>query len=505
MNRRFPWRAAAALICLLLMPVVPFLVSTLNPPDSVRAPGTCLGLPILREDVSAQDHLLPQVLYQGKPAALDRASGTLYLPVSLPSKNSRPEHLIGTLSAVDGSVSLAFLPDPVFENLSEAISAGHPFRLLADEDGARSILSVIFTTLPVICMNTTDDSDYGDPYAEHYGNVRIFEPNNTFTIDGSWHRRGMSTRIFKKGSWKLSTTNAFGRPRNVSIANLGSDDDWILNSMGMDDLKLREMFVTRLWNQMQQDKGGMLRMADCAYCEVILDGEYMGLYLLQRRVDNKYLGLQKSRDIVLKGGNYSEAKNATEAFTVKSSPMGERETQMLAQPLFELSDVSDIVLDAWLDMEAFVLFGAMYDNCAIRNAYYILSPNEREYRISLLPWDTDLSFGLEHIVPQGPTLRPLDKDFFPIRHRREYEALLAIYPDLDAQISARWQSLRSGVLSEENLSSTLASITNELKSSGAYGRDTAAWGLRYGDKDTIPRMHDFITMHLEQIDAVYMK
>jgi len=353
-------------------------------------------------------------------------------------------------------------------------------------------------------MDTADGSDYGDPYAEHYGSIRIFEPDGTSTADANWHRRGMSTRMFKKSSWKLSLTNSFGHPRSVSIANLGSDDDWILNSMGMDDLKLREMFVTRLWNQMQQDRGSTLRMADCTYCEVILDGQYAGLYLLQRRVDSKSLRLEKSRDIVLKGGNYAEAKSAAEAFTVKSSPMNEWETQMLAQPLFELSDVSNLVLDTWLDMDAFILFGAMYDNCAIRNSYYILPPQERGYRISLLPWDTDLSFGLEYVKLRGPVFLPLEESSFPIRHRREYEALITQYPDLDAQIAARWQLLRDSVFSEANIAATLASITNELESCGAYARDIASWGMRYNGEDTIQRLNDFITMRLDQIDAIYL-
>ena len=492
-------------IILLLLPLVPFFFSGLNPSASVRAPGTCLGLPILQKDVTVSDTPPPQVLYQGQPAAFDRVSKTLYLPVSLTHENMQPEHLSGTLRAADSGVSLAFLPDAAFENLADAISSGHAFRLIASQNGTHSVLSVIFTTLPVICMDTASDSDYSDPYAEHYGSIRTFDPDGTNMTDANWHRRGMSTLRFKKGSWKLSVTNRLGRPRNVSIAGLGSDDDWILNSMGMDDLKLREMFVTRLWNQMKQDKGSTLRMADCAYCEVILDGEYMGLYLLQRRVDSKFLALEKSRDIVLKGGNYQGPTHAAEAFSVKSSPMEERKTQMLVQPLFELSDVSNIRLDTWLDTNAFVLFGSMADNLWIRNCYYILSPQASGYSISFLPWDTDLSFGIENIPAHGFTLLPLEESSFPIDHRREYEALLALYPDLDAQISAHWQKLRNGIFSEANISAALASITNELESSGAYERDLTLWGQRYGGQDTVLRMQDFISLRFRQLDAVYMK
>lgn len=504
MNRSFPWRAAAAALCLLLMPVVSLLFDRLSLPDSARDPDSCLGLPILAEDLPVSGGDAPQVLYQGHAAPLDQKTGTLYLPVPA-SGSLAPHALTGTLAAKEAGVTLAFAPDPAFSDLPAAIAGGHPFRLLAEHGGEVSALSVVFTTLPVLCMDTTDGSDYGDPYAEHSGGVRVFEPGAASASDADWHRRGMSTRMFKKGSWKLSVTNRFGRPRNLSISALGSDDDWILNSMGMDDLRLREMLVTRLWNSMQQQSGSPLRMADCAYCEVILDGEYMGLYLLQRRVDSKFLGLEKSRSILLKGSNVAGAKDAAEAFTVKSSPIGEREAQMLGQSIVDLSDVSGISLDTWLDLNAFILFGAMHDNRAIRNTYYIFNPSEHGYSVSLLPWDTDLSFGLGYVQRRGHVLLPLEEDSLPLMHRREYDALLARYPDLDAQIAAHWKALRGGVLSEASIAGALQSITDELDRSGAYARDAALWGARYGGEDTLDRLHDFIDMRLAQVDAVYLQ
>ena len=505
MNRRFPWRAAAALLCAVLIPAVPFLFRLPARIAPAREANTCLGLPILSAVPPAKEEQTPpQVLYQGMPAPLDQAAGTLYLTVSAPD-GCAPGDLAGRLSVKDSGLSLAFAPDAAFGDIPKAIAQGHVFRLLAlRKDAVAAEFSVVFTPLTVICMDTAYDSDYGDPYALHSGHVRIFQPGSAGRSQAGWHRRGMSTRLFKKGSWKLSITNDFSRPRSVSIAGLGADDDWILNSMGMDDLKLREMFVTTLWNQMQRERGSSLRMADCAYSEVILDGEYMGLYLLQRRVDTKYLGLEKSRDVVLKGSNVAGAKSAIDAFSVKSAPMDSEKAAMLAQPLVDLSDVSNIELDTWLDFDAFLLFGAMYDNRAIRNAYYLLSPEEGTYRISLLPWDTDLSFGLGYVQKRGHVLLPLEEESLPLTHRREYDALLKLYPDLDARIAKRWQSLRSTVLSDENIGNTLASIRHTLASSGAYARDAALWNMRYGGKDLPERFDAFMAMRLAQVDAVYL-
>lgn len=506
MNRRFPWRAAAALLCVLLIPAAACLFPLAAKSRPARDPGTCLGLPILGAMPAVHEGgEAPQVLYQGLAAPLDESTRTLYLTVAAP-EGCTPGDLSGKLAAKDSGISLAFAPDAAFSDLPAAIADGHVFRLLALRGGAAEAeFSVVFTPLPVICMDTAYDSDYDDPYALHSGRIRVFETGGAGDSQAGWHRRGMSTRLFKKGSWKLSVTNDFDRPRNFAIAGLGADDDWILNSMGMDDLKLREMLVTTLWNQMQRERGSALRMADCAYSEVILDGEYMGLYLLQRRVDTKYLGLEKSRDIVLKGSNIAGAKSALDAFTVKSAPMDSEKAAMLAQPLVDLSDVSNVDLDTWLDFDAFLLFGAMYDNRAIRNAYYLLSPEDGTYRISLLPWDTDISFGLGYVQKRGHVLLPLEEESLPLSHRREYDALSLLYPDLDARIAARWQSLRGGVLSDENVKHTLSAIRQALQNSGAYARDAALWEPRYHGEDAGERFDAFLDLRLQQVDAAYLK
>lgn len=506
MNRSFPWRAAAVLICLLLMPAVSLLFG-LAAQSSAPKEGTCLGLPILSSDIPVSEGITPpQIFYQGEPAALDGPSGTLYLSISAP-QGVQAYELTGTLAAADREWTLSFAPDPAFFDLSAAIAQGHAFRLLASSNKGTASLRVVFTPLPVVCMNTTDDSDYSDPYAEHSGTVRVFEPSadTPASSQANWHRRGMTTRLFKKGSWKLSLTNSFGKSRNLAFAGLGADDDWILNSMGMDDLKLREKLIMDLWNGMQADTENGLRMSSGEYVEVVLDGEYMGLYLLQRRVDVKYLGLEKLRDIVLKGGNYvGEMRSVQDAFTIKDSPLPQEATYALAESLFTMDDLSVLDADSFVDMELFVLFGALYDNLSFRNAYYILSPEHVGYRIRMLPWDTDLAFGLRYVNNKGYVLLDDHETTLPFEHRREYDAMKALHPDLDARIAARWQALRSGVLSDENVFAILGGIMDRITLSGALARDRVLWGTRYGEGDTFEALETCIRNRLSQLDAMYL-
>ena len=503
MNRSFPWRAAAFLVCLLLMPAVSLLSGLTAQSNTPKEEGTCLGLPILAADTPVSAGLLPpQILYQGEPAPLDTKTGTLYISVPLPP-GSQPHEPDGVLAAADNGWALAFAPDPAFADLPKAAANGHAFRLLASGRDGTASLRVIFTPLPVVCMDTTDGSDYGDPYAEHSGSVRVFEPASVSPERSfaRWHRRGMTTRLFKKGSWKLSLTNSFGKSLNRSFAGLGSDDDWILNSMGMDDLKLREKLVMELWNGMQTEHG--MRMSSGEYAEVVLDGEYMGLYLLQRRVDVKYLGLEKSRDIVLKGGNYVGAmRSVQDAFSIKDSPLPEDKTYALAENFFSMDDLSALDAASFVDMEVFVLFAALYDNLSFRNAYYVLSPGEGGYQIRMLPWDTDLAFGLRYVEGRGYVLLDDHETALPFEHRREYEAMKALLPDLDARIAARWQALRKSTLSDKNIFTSLVGIMDQITLSGAFARDRALWGTRYGEDDTFDALEACIRNRLSQLDAM---
>lgn len=55
----------------------------------------------------------------------------------------------------------------------------------------------------------------------------------------------------------------------------------------------------KLWNRLAEQSPWDYPMSSGAYCEVVLNGHYQGLYLLQRRVDRKYLGLSDGQ-ILLK-------------------------------------------------------------------------------------------------------------------------------------------------------------------------------------------------------------
>ena len=94
---------------------------------------------------------------------------------------------------------------------------------------------------------------------------------------------------------------------NVDLLGLGSDDDYILNPMSMDDTFVKEKLIQELWSQLMKQADYNYQMTKGEYVELFINGAYQGLYLLQRRIDAKYLNLNRNQDILLKGINTWES------------------------------------------------------------------------------------------------------------------------------------------------------------------------------------------------------
>jgi len=65
---------------------------------------------------------------------------------------------------------------------------------------------------------------------------------------------------------------------NVSLLGMPSENDWILNGMVFDQARMRDYLCYNLARQIGE------YASRTAYCEVIINGDYRGLYLLQEKI-----------------------------------------------------------------------------------------------------------------------------------------------------------------------------------------------------------------------------
>lgn len=436
------------------------------------------------------------LLYNGEPAPVDAATSTIYLAIQ-PGMTAK--ELVGRLEMSIGQ--LFFVRDDAFDDMAEAVAQGHVFTLLAVNDGYDCMkYNVVFTTLPVLSLTQSDidgEELYGrlcawDPYNEAWGTARPLGERV------SWHLRGRSTRVEPKPGWKLTVLKENGTAKNVDMAGLGSDDDWILNPMCMDDTRVREKLLMDLWNQIAEQNEWDEPCSTGEYVELLINGEYRGLHLLQRRIDRKYLGLED--ELLFKGQVSETADTAMDVYQLVYSPLNMASSYETMTGVWKDGTKWDV--NNFIDISAFLQFGALADNTGYQNTFYLLQPREEGYICSMIPWDMDMSFGTVWV--EGARFQYKGDDMLTCNTNRwVYDEMLALHPGMEKQLSARWLELRQGVLSWENIEVTLDRSIQTILESGAYERDFETWEPRYGGQDTHEVLKQWIQDRLQWCDEYY--
>lgn len=440
------------------------------------------------------------ILYNDYPVAIDKHTRTIYLTQAEEfcfQKNFYA--LSGRLELTLDNHDIYFVKDENFRNLGNAVSNGETFRLIIAQKDSSFYMdyNVAITSLPI--MTLEGRYAYTDKLqrALFFGDVTVYSPKNPDTQQYSvvksityWRNRG--DRLPLKKSYKLSLKDANIINFDEEFLGLGKDDDWLLNSMKIDDTFVKERLVMQLWNNLAQKTNYNRKMSYGEFCELIINGEYKGLYMLQRRVDEKYLELSDT-NILAKGGDiYIDVPIHKDVELVYSPFEDDDYTYSLLNTFYTLEDCSQINVDNFIDINIFLQFGMLADNFSYKNIVYIMDYlEENTYEISLLLWDTDVSFFVNSA-----------SDLEALYFRRETEAVKEIYPDLDTLTAQRWFELRTDILSNTNIENTIASIYREFSNSGAIQRDYELWGL-YQENDSVDKLFSTVNARLEFLDNYY--
>jgi hypothetical protein len=90
--------------------------------------------------------------------------------------------------------------------------------------------------------------------------------------------RGSSSQTTEKKQYGFTTRKADNSTNNVSLLGMPPENDWILNSMTFDPSLIRDYLNYNLSRQIGE------YASRTAYCEVVINNEYKGLYLLQEKI-----------------------------------------------------------------------------------------------------------------------------------------------------------------------------------------------------------------------------
>lgn len=492
---------------MLLILIAVFCAALLCSGSSVEAWAgqTCLGIPILsEEEVSAfsayryQDHS-EDLRFQGEHAAVDKTNSVIYISQKI-GENTGVQDLMGDLTINLRGQKLYFAPDARWDDLSGAVRDGHGFRLLVSGNKNTYMeYEVVFTTLPVLYAYGNYAYRNNNNRSVMHGKMVLCDPaqlddsgTGIHTAHLQWHLRGQTSSTEPKKPWKLSLKNSEGKNKDDDLLGLGADDDWILNPMNMEDSNIREKLFMDLWNELAAETDHNYPMSRGEYVEVLINGEYCGLYLLQRRIDGKYLALEEDTilakgnqelryEIVADGGDVALARGMLDAY-------------------FYDGNYEKLNLESFVDTSLFLQMFSSADNASDKNMFYIFEKTGDDYSVHLTPWDTDLSMGA--MWTDEGFQYDLYTSILSTVSRKELGPMYVLHPELGDLFRTRWFELREELFTKEHIYPMMDAYLEVLDASGAVARDQETWGLYFGGKDTLENLYAFVDYRLQAIDHV---
>lgn len=143
------------------------------------------------------------------------------------------------------------------------------------------------SNLPIVVINTDGQEIPDEPkiFAEmgvidNGPGVRnhVNDPFNNYSGFIGIEIRGSSSQTWPKKQYGLETQDSLGDGIDVSLMGLPEEEDWILNAPYIDKSFLRNVLSYKL----ARDMGGYASRTK--FCELMLNGEYQGLYILMERI-----------------------------------------------------------------------------------------------------------------------------------------------------------------------------------------------------------------------------
>lgn len=144
------------------------------------------------------------------------------------------------------------------------------------------------SNLPIIVINTLGQTIVDEPKITatmgiiNNGPGKRNNLTDPFTDYNGWigiELRGNSTQnIFPKKPYLFETRDSTGKNLDVSLLGMPEDNDWILLASYIDRTFIREPLahylstLTGRWS------------SRCRFCEVVINGEYMGVYILTEKI-----------------------------------------------------------------------------------------------------------------------------------------------------------------------------------------------------------------------------
>ena len=342
--------------------------------------------------------------------------------------------------------------------------------------------------------------------------------------------RGSSSLIFPKKTYDINLHPSADGVSNqdLKIDRMRSDDDWILDAIHNEPLRMRSHLSYQLWTEIYrpyylQEEPKAKAVVTTRYCEVFINDRYKGVYLVSEQVDRKLLKLKKQKGDTTRGELFQGARYLG-ASSFDSIP--QKKNYLLSWGGYDIKYPVP-TNTPWDDLYAFTDFVLHSDDTAFakeissrfqmenvidyflfinalrapdnmgKNIYVARYKEDEPY--FYVPWDLDGTFGT---IYSGKRIATTD-DFLTNGLLRR---LIAVNPDNFIQrFQNRWIELRKGIFETKALQQRQSEIYASLKDNLLYGREQQRWPTFIHDQEGLEYMQTWTEKRLLFLDGFIEK
>ena len=378
--------------------------------------------------------------------------------------------------------------------------------------------------MPVI--NITTDGEIVNSPAVH-GIISVADADgNVIEMHAGFKIRGTSSQQYDKKSYRVELwADATGTVMaDTTFLGMRSDDDWNLEAMWAQPLRLRDKVANELWMEMYtlpyaDLEPNALPGIRMEYADLFINNEYQGVYVLTERMDRKQLNLRRYtteiRGLLFKGnGPGAPTFESLIPYDNTSSTWNNYEwvypnEDSVVMNWNHLYNFTNFVMNA-SDNVFYAQYAAQFDKAnAVDYFLFInalmgmdnmgrnifLSRYKKTSTYIYLPWDLDAIWGLDTDGSQTYVTEGLKSNGFFDRLMNDCNV-----GGFVATAQSRYDTLRSTYLTKNHIMELVQNQYNELLESGAYDREHEAWPSYTVDEGQLNYMSNWLDDRFAYLD-----
>ncbi len=351
--------------------------------------------------------------------------------------------------------------------------------------------SLFFTTLPLLKIQSQENIEDEPKIPAEFSYA---DEDQIIISTIGIEKRGAISQSYPKKTYDIEFwEDETGEVKvDVQIGDMRNDDDWILDGLYNEPLRIRAHSATELWQEMHEPHYiGLHPNAKAGtksqYVELFLNGRYSGIYLISEQVDRKLLEIlpfeEEIEGELYKGDDFggNTTFEALPDFDNNSIVWGDYEKKYPDDTTNwqNLYDFTDFVMnssetefediwnrfseDNYIDYFIFLNTIRAGDNIG-KNIYTARYSSETPY--FYVPWDLDGCFGTKW---DGTNWNITDDILGNNFHERVINSNVNDYWNT---VRARWYELRPGILHPDSLIARLDESFQLLKANNVYTRES---------------------------------